>query len=75
MNVASLAGVAELVGRSRALGDDNTLVVHGGGNTSIKTVGPDHLGRPRPLLVIKASGVDLRTAEADGFVALFLVVF
>ena len=72
MNVESLAGVAELVGRSRALGDDNTLVVHGGGNTSIKTVGPDHLGRQRPLLVIKASGVDLRTAEADGFVALFL---
>lgn len=72
MSVASLAGVAELVGRSRALGDDETLVVHGGGNTSIKTVGADHLGRRRPLLVIKASGVDLRTAQAHGFVALFL---
>ena len=72
MNVASLAGVAELVRRSQKLGEDETLVVHGGGNTSIKTIGADHLGRPRSLLVIKASGVDLRTAAPDGFVALFL---
>jgi rhamnulose-1-phosphate aldolase/alcohol dehydrogenase len=70
--VASLEGVADLVVRSRALGADETLVVHGGGNTSLKTTGADHVGRRRPILVIKASGADLRTVDADGFVALFL---
>ncbi len=72
MRVESLAGVADLVTRSHALGREETLVVHGGGNTSLKTVGADHLGRLRPILVIKASGADLRTVEADGFVALYL---
>jgi rhamnulose-1-phosphate aldolase/alcohol dehydrogenase len=71
-DVASLPGVAALVARSRAIGADPSLVVHGGGNTSCKTVGLDHLGRERRLLVIKASGTDLRTIEANGFVALFL---
>lgn len=72
MTVASLVGVADLVTRSRALGAEETLVVHGGGNTSVKTDGVDHVGRRRPILVIKASGADLRTVDADGFVALFL---
>jgi rhamnose utilization protein RhaD (predicted bifunctional aldolase and dehydrogenase) len=36
-DVASLPGVAALVSRSRAIGADPTLVVHGGGNTSCKT--------------------------------------
>jgi rhamnulose-1-phosphate aldolase/alcohol dehydrogenase len=72
VGIASLTGVADLVARSRALGRDETLVVHGGGNTSVKTYGTDHLGRRRPILVIKASGADLRTVDADGFVALYL---
>ena len=70
--LAALDGVPDLVARSRAIGADSTLVVHGGGNTSCKTTGVDHLGRPRPILVIKASGADMRTIEETGFVALYL---
>ena len=71
-DVGSLPGVAALLSRSRAIGADPTLVVHGGGNTSCKTAGLDHLRRERRLLVIKASGTDLRTIDVNGFAALFL---
>lgn len=72
MRLESLTGFPDLLSRSLAIGRDLSLVVHGGGNTSLKTVGTDHLGRQRPLLVIKASGADLRTIDAQGFVALYL---
>jgi rhamnulose-1-phosphate aldolase/alcohol dehydrogenase len=61
-----------LVQRSRRLGADTGLVVHGGGNTSSKTVEHDHLGRIRDVLRIKGSGTDLRTIAADGFPGLYL---
>jgi rhamnose utilization protein RhaD (predicted bifunctional aldolase and dehydrogenase) len=61
-----------LVNRSRALGADPTLVVHGGGNTSSKIPEHDHLGRPREVLRIKGSGTDLATIAADGFPGLYL---
>src|SRR4051794_14468921 len=61
-----------LVARSRRHGADPDLVVHGGGNTSTKTVEPDHLGRRRDVLRIKGSGTDLRTISADGFPGLYL---
>ncbi|MEJ7584912.1 MAG: SDR family NAD(P)-dependent oxidoreductase [Acidimicrobiales bacterium] len=61
-----------LVERSRMLGADTTLVVHGGGNTSTKTVLRDHLDRARNVLLIKGSGTDLRTASAGDFPALYL---
>ncbi len=71
-DIARLDGVAALLARSRAIGADERLVVHGGGNTSCKTTGVDHRGTTRSLLVIKASGADLRTLDAQGVVALFL---
>ncbi len=61
-----------LVARSRLIGADPELVVHGGGNTSTKTVERDHLGRERRVLRIKGSGTDLRTIGPDGFPGLFL---
>jgi rhamnose utilization protein RhaD (predicted bifunctional aldolase and dehydrogenase) len=61
-----------LVERSRAIGRETTLVVHGGGNTSSKLREHDHLGRPREVLRIKGSGTDLRTIGRDGFPGLFL---
>jgi rhamnose utilization protein RhaD (predicted bifunctional aldolase and dehydrogenase) len=61
-----------LVARSRAIGADPTLVVHGGGNTSSKIVETDHRGRERTVLRIKGSGTDLKTIGADGFPGLFL---
>ena len=61
-----------LVQRSRMIGADPTLVVHGGGNTSSKVSEHDHLGRPRTVLRIKGSGTDLATITADGFPGLYL---
>lgn len=62
----------KLVNRSRMLGADKTLVVHGGGNTSSKTRERDHLGRERDVLRVKGSGTDLKTIGADGFPGLYL---
>ena len=50
--------------RSRLIGSDPSLVLHGGGNTSTKLVERDHLGRERRVLRIKGSGSDLATIEA-----------
>ena len=61
-----------LVHRSRLIGAEPALVVHGGGNTSVKTVEPDHRGRPTRVLRIKGSGADLATATARDFPALRL---
>jgi len=52
---------------SRLLGADPTLVMHGGGNTSVKLPGTDGLGRPVDLLYVKGSGSDLATMSAAGF--------
>src|SRR6185312_1487547 len=62
----------KLVNRSRMLGADKTLVVHGGGNTSTKTRETDHLGRERDVLRIKGSGTDLKAIGEDGFPGLYL---
>jgi rhamnose utilization protein RhaD (predicted bifunctional aldolase and dehydrogenase) len=61
-----------LVARSRLIGADPTLVVHGGGNTSSKIQEIDHLGRERTVLRIKGSGTDLKTIGLDGFPGLYL---
>jgi rhamnose utilization protein RhaD (predicted bifunctional aldolase and dehydrogenase) len=73
--VAPIPGDTELerlVNRSRLIGADPALVVHGGGNTSSKVREVDHLGRQRTVLRIKGSGTDLKTIGADGFPGLFL---
>jgi rhamnose utilization protein RhaD (predicted bifunctional aldolase and dehydrogenase)/NAD(P)-dependent dehydrogenase (short-subunit alcohol dehydrogenase family) len=61
-----------LVARSRLLGSDPTLVLHGGGNTSTKLVERDHLGHERRVIRIKGSGSDLGTATASDFPGLWL---
>src|SRR3982751_4326365 len=57
---------------SRLLGGDPRLVLHGGGNTSVKTVLPDLLGEPVEVLAIKGSGTDMATIEPAGLPALRL---
>ncbi len=52
---------------SRLLGRDKTLVLHGGGNTSVKVREDDLLGRSREVLYVKGSGWDLEHIEAAGF--------
>jgi len=62
----------QLIARSRCLGEDRSLVVFGGGNTSAKATVADHLGRERPIMWVKGSGSDLVSAKADDFPALRL---
>ncbi len=57
---------------SRLLGTDPRLVLHGGGNTSVKTAMPDFLGATREVLCVKGSGWDLATIEPAGLPALHL---
>jgi len=51
---------------SRLIGSDPDLVMHGGGNTSVKVTRPDLYGTPRDILHVKGSGWDLDTIEAPG---------
>lgn len=62
----------ELVEVSRLLGSDTRLVLHGGGNTSVKTTRRDVTGSDIPVLCVKGSGHDLATIGAEGFAALRL---
>ena len=62
------APLAERAYTSRLLGVDPELVMHGGGNTSVKLVDDDVFGQPVELLYVKGSGSDLATMTADDFV-------
>jgi rhamnose utilization protein RhaD (predicted bifunctional aldolase and dehydrogenase)/NAD(P)-dependent dehydrogenase (short-subunit alcohol dehydrogenase family) len=52
---------------SRLLGQDPTLVLHGGGNTSIKIKETNAVGEEEEILYVKGSGSDLETIEVNGF--------
>jgi len=52
---------------SRLLGRDKSLVLHGGGNTSVKLTEPDLFGGQQDVLYVKGSGWDLETIEPAGF--------
>ncbi len=52
---------------SRLLGADDGLVLHGGGNTSVKSQLQDVFGQTVDVLFVKGSGWDLRTIEEAGF--------
>ena len=57
---------------SRLIGRDTSMVLHGGGNTSVKTEEPDRFGETRRVLWVKGSGWDLETIEEAGFCPLLL---
>ncbi len=52
---------------SRLLGRDKTLVLHGGGNTSVKIREKNILGEEQDILYVKGSGWDLEFIERPGF--------
>jgi rhamnulose-1-phosphate aldolase/alcohol dehydrogenase len=54
---------------SRLLGQEPRLVLHGGGNTSVKTTETDLFGIKTPVLRIKGSGWDLASIEPIGLPA------
>ena len=65
------AGYEGLLGQrvytSRLLGRDHDLVLHGGGNTSVKIRECDIFGDEQVILYVKGSGWDLESIEAAGF--------
>ena len=61
--------VALRVYTSRLLGQNPDLVMHGGGNTSVKLVARDVFGEAVDVLHIKGSGWDLEVIEAAGLPA------
>ena len=52
---------------SRLLGKDPTLVLHGGGNTSVKITESNIVGNQEEILYVKGSGWDLEFIEKAGF--------
>lgn len=57
---------------SRLLGRDKSLVLHGGGNTSVKVRERNLFGEEEDILYVKGSGWDLESIEAAGFAPLRL---
>lgn len=52
---------------SRLLGRDDSLVLHGGGNTSVKIRETNLVGEQQDILYVKGSGWDLVSIEEAGF--------
>src|SRR5438132_5859830 len=61
--------VALRVYTSRLLGGEPKLVLHGGGNTSVKTVMKDLLDEEVEVLCVKGSGWDMAAIEPAGLPA------
>ncbi|NEQ98224.1 MAG: bifunctional aldolase/short-chain dehydrogenase [Cyanothece sp. SIO2G6] len=59
---------------SRLLGQETDLVLHGGGNTSVKATVTNFFGDEEEVLYVKGSGWDLATIEAPGFAPVRLSV-
>src|SRR5215831_20557827 len=57
---------------SRLLGQDPQLVLHGGGNTSVKTRVADLIGEETEVLCVKGSGWDMASIEPAGLPAVRL---
>ena len=57
---------------SRLIGSDPSLVLHGGGNTSVKVRAHNIVGEEQEILYVKGSGADLATIATTDFVGLDL---
>ncbi|MGH9359041.1 MAG: bifunctional aldolase/short-chain dehydrogenase [Terriglobia bacterium] len=57
---------------ARLLGAEGALVLHGGGNTSVKSTRTNILGEAVQAIFVKASGYDMARIEPNGFPALDL---
>jgi rhamnose utilization protein RhaD (predicted bifunctional aldolase and dehydrogenase)/NAD(P)-dependent dehydrogenase (short-subunit alcohol dehydrogenase family) len=51
---------------SRLIGEEKELVLHGGGNTSVKGTLKNIMGEKVPVIYVKASGYDLSNIEPEG---------
>ncbi len=59
--------IEELVYQSRLVGAEESLVLWGGGNNSVKSAGADLLGAPIEVMFIKSSGSDMKTIAPKQF--------
>ena len=57
---------------TQLLGRDPLLVLHGGGNTSVKTRATDDLGQEHEVICVKGSGWDMAAIEPQGMPAVKL---
>jgi len=57
----------QCVQATRRLGADPSLVLHGGGNSSVKTAWHDVTGRDVEAVYVKGTGRDMASITADGF--------
>jgi rhamnose utilization protein RhaD (predicted bifunctional aldolase and dehydrogenase)/NAD(P)-dependent dehydrogenase (short-subunit alcohol dehydrogenase family) len=64
--------IALRVYTTRLLGHDPLLVLHGGGNTSVKTKARDDLGEEHEVIAVKGSGADMADIEPWGLPAVKL---
>jgi rhamnose utilization protein RhaD (predicted bifunctional aldolase and dehydrogenase)/NAD(P)-dependent dehydrogenase (short-subunit alcohol dehydrogenase family) len=64
--------IALRVYTTRLLGRDPLLVLHGGGNTSVKTRARDDLGQEHEVIAVKGSGADMADIEPWGLPAVKL---
>ena len=66
------APVEQLVYQSRLVGAEESLVLWGGGNNSVKTTALDLLGKSIDVMLIKSSGSDMKTIAPKQFPAVRL---
>ena len=59
---------------TRLIGGDPNLVLHGGGNTSVKTVQEDLFGNEIEVLCVKGSGCDMAGIEPESLPTVLLVL-
>ncbi|WP_420583983.1 bifunctional aldolase/short-chain dehydrogenase [Ruegeria sp.] len=64
--------LGERVYTSRLIGQNPDLLMHGGGNTSVKLERPNLFGSVERVLHVKGSGWDLDTIEAPGLPGVWL---
>ena len=64
--------VEQLVEQSRLVGENESLVLWGGGNNSFKTVATDLLGHQVEVMLIKSSGSDMKSIVPKQFPAVRL---
>ncbi|MCK5783304.1 MAG: class II aldolase/adducin family protein, partial [Desulfobacterales bacterium] len=59
--------LARCVYTSRLIGSNSGLVLHGGGNTSVKLKSTDIFGEEIDIVYVKGSGSDLAAINPDDF--------
>ena len=67
-----MRAVEQLAHQSHLVGENESLVLWGGGNNSLKTTGTDLLGRTIEVMLIKSSGSDMKTIVPRQFPAVRL---